>query len=354
MDCRKTSLFKTHERENARLADFHGWMMPIQYTSILAEHEAVRKSAGMFDISHMGEIMVFGENSVDFLQGLLTNNVDVEPGKCVYTLMCNEEGGILDDLIICRLEAERFMLVVNASNTRKDLDWIRKRRADGVGVADESKDTSAIALQGPESSRALRSLAGEAVLPKRFRISKLKLSGFKTRVSRTGYTGEDGFEIYMDNDDAEKLWKMLGEMDVKPCGLGSRDTLRLEMGYPLHGNDITAETTPVEAGLSWAVDLNKEFTGKPKIERQARKGADRKLVGLISLERGIPRRGYEILKNGEQIGVVTSGAMSPTLRKGVGMGYIKMGAASQGDKVNIVIRDKEVSSKITKPPFIKK
>lgn len=353
VDAKKTSLASLHERMGASMVDFHGWLMPIQYGGILKEHEAVRTGCGIFDASHMGEIMVEGRRAADLVNHISCNRMDVEEGKCVYSPMCREDGGIIDDLIACRLSKDKYLLVVNSSNTETDYKWIKDNNKFDLKISDVSASFSLIAIQGPESEKILQKTTSHDLKSiKRFRLAEdVEIMGVKSIVSRTGYTGEDGFEIYAPWDDGPKIFGKLAELGATPCGLGARDTLRLEKGYMLYGNDINLDTTPIEAGLAWTIDFEKDFIGRDALLRQKNKGVSKMLVGFKCIEKAVPRQGYEIKAGGETVGKVTSGNMSPTLKEGVGMGYVKTEYAKTGE-INIMIRGKEVDALVVKPPFV--
>lgn len=314
VEFKKTPVYNRHVALGAKMVDFHGWLMPLQYKGIIHEHLATRNNVGIFDVSHMGEIEIKGPDSYSFLQYLITNNLDkISPGRALYTHMCYENGGIVDDLIVYIFSKEHFILVVNASNSEKDFNWISKYSKDAKDV---SSSTALISLQGPRACGILEKFLGES-------LSGLKCFHFqKFRdiiVSRTGYTGEDGFELFIDWDRGEWLWDELMKFKPEPVGLGARDTLRLEKGYPLYGNDIDETTTPLDAGLMWVVDLKKDFIGRDALLKHKPK---RKLVRLEMQGQGIPRHGCAIFYEGKKVGTVTSGTYCPSLCKGIGMGYV--------------------------------
>ncbi|MBU0762897.1 MAG: glycine cleavage system aminomethyltransferase GcvT [Candidatus Altiarchaeota archaeon] len=377
MDPQKTPLHDAHARLNAKIVDFHGWLMPIHYTSIVQEHEAVRTNAGLFDVSHMGEFLVYGSEATLFINKLVTNDVTkIDDKQCMYTPMCIEEGGIVDDLIVYRHSRDHYMLVVNASNIEKDFDWvnsIKKKYLDEVKkyrdslsekdlvIRNVSDKTSLIALQGPASKEILPKITDEDVSQiKRFHFAEdIGIGDAKTVVSRTGYTGEDGFEIYLPSELAHEVWDKImdagKEHGIMPCGLGARDTLRLESALMLYGNDIDEKTTPLEAPLTWTVKLDKnDFIGKEALLKQKNAGVKKKLVGFELTEKGIPRSGYELAADSEKIGYVTSGTYSPTLKKSIGLGYVKTPKAVEGTEIEVIIRDKPVKAKTVKIPFYKR
>ncbi len=344
---RQTPLHALHVAAGAKMVPFGGWEMPVYYSSIIEEHHAVRHHAGLFDISHMGEFIVAGPAAEATLNRLLTNDLRrLALGQAQYTLLCNERGGIIDDLIIYRLEPDQFLLIVNASNIAADLAWIQRH----IPVENQSDQTAAVALQGPEAAKRLG-----IDLP-HFHIGRFRLFGIECRVARTGYTGEDGFEILCSNADAARLWSELLARGAKPCGLGARDTLRLEMCYPLHGHDITETTTPLEAGLGRFVALDKgEFVGRDVLLAQKQKGVSRRLVAFKMVEKSPPpRQHYRLLANGRAIGEVTSGAPSPSLGIGIGMGYVESGMAATGTTIEVDIRGKPFAAVIETKPLWKK
>jgi aminomethyltransferase len=358
---KRTALYDAHLDSDAKIIDFGGWEMPVQYSSIIEEHKAVRNKTGIFDVSHMGEIMISGKLSKDLVQRLITNNAaKLTKGEVVYTPMCYEDGGIVDDLLVYKLDTDQFLLVVNASNTTKDLRWINKNAKlfEGVEVEDKSDYYSLIALQGPISREIINPLLEDDISDMKFyNFMNTNIAGFEAIVSRTGYTGELGFEIYLDSKNAIEVWKALIEegedKGLKPAGLGARDTLRLEKALCLYGNDIDESTNPLEAGLGWTVKFDKgDFNGKEKLQQIKQKGIQKKLVGFIMSERGIPRHGYKIAIDNEVVGEVTSGSYSPTLDENIGMAYIDKEYANKDAEINIRIRKREVKAKIVETPFI--
>lgn len=363
---KRTPFFSEHKKKNAKLIDFGGFEMPVQYTGIKQEHLAVRQKAGLFDVSHMGEFFVSGAEALNLIQKVTINDAStLVPGKAQYTAMCYEDGGIVDDLLVYKLAEEKYMLVVNASNIEKDWEWIVSQNEMGADIENRSEDFALLALQGPESVNILQNLTETDVSEIKFyTFDKGTVAGEPgVIISATGYTGEQGFELYIDTkkSDPVKIWNKLfeigSEFGLEPAGLGARDTLRLEMGYALYGNDITKDTNPLEAGMSWLTKLSKDnFIGKNALIKQKEIGLSRKLVGfIISEPRNVPRSGYEIGdENGNVIGFVTSGTQSISLDKGIGMGYISADKAVPDEKVYIHIRKKKVEAVITKPPFYKK
>ncbi len=359
---KQTFLHDCHVRLGAKMVDFAGWEMPVQYTSILEEHKTVRESVGLFDVSHMGEVIYKGKDVVKFLNRMVPQNIEkLTDGKAVYCQLPNKEGGLIDDLIIYRLNSEKFLIVHNASRIDEDVNWMSLNIGDDdVEIVNESHNYSMIAVQGPKACDYLTSI-GLSDLPKFFSIKQDKLFGVDLWVSRTGYTGEDGVELIMKNKYAVNIWENLlshsGEFVVKPIGLGARDTLRLEAALHLYGNDLDENTTPIEAGLSWSVPKDKtaDYNGKAIIEEQMRNGVKKKLVGLKMVDRGIARHGYEVFYSGEKIGTVTSGSVSPTRGDNIALAYIKnLDNLSVGSTIQILIRDKMCNAEIVKKPFVEK
>lgn len=341
------------------MIDFGGWEMPVHYTSIIKEHKAVRNSAGLFDVSHMGELKVSGKDALSNLQNILTNNFSkLSIGQATYTLMCNPEGGIKDDFLVYRIENEEYLLIVNAANIQKDFNWIKDNLEGDAKVENLSKNYGLLALQGPKSEEILEKITDVDLSEiKYFRSVDDKVKGIKTLISRTGYTGEKGFELYCNSEDAEKLWNEImdtgDDYDLKPAGLGARNTLRLEKKLCLYGNDIDENTNPLEAGLSFAVDLQKDdFIGKEKIVEVKNKGIEKKLIGFKLIGRGIPRHGYDINIDEKKIGRVTSGSFSPSLDENIGLGYVDVEEAEIGNEIEIMIRNRKVEAEIVKTPFI--
>jgi aminomethyltransferase len=354
---KRTPLYSSHLEWGAKMVPFGGWEMPVQYSGILAEHAAVRERVGLFDISHMGEFLVAGPNAERALNHLLTNDVSkLAVGQAQYTLMCNHEGGIVDDLIVYRLEPTVYLVIVNAGNIEGDLLWMNTPAPVSAVIHNLSDRFAALALQGPAASRFFDFSAG---LP-HFHVQRRQVFGKECWVARTGYTGEDGFEIFCEATDAPHLWRMLlgwGEQfGILPCGLGARDTLRLEMCYPLYGNDLTEKTTPLEAGLGKFVAFDKgAFIGSDVLVEQKTKGVNRKLVAFTMTEKSPPPRPhYAILANDRKVGEITSGTQSPTLGSGIGMGYVETSAASVGASIEIEIRGKKFAAMIQKKPILKK
>src|ERR1700743_2965404 len=358
---KNTALTDVHIKAGAKIVPFAGYNMPVQYAGINAEHDTVRKGVGVFDVSHMGEFILKGEHALDLIQKVTSNDAaKLYDGKVQYSCLPNEDGGIVDDLLVYRLDEKTYMLVVNASNIDKDWDWISKYNSDGVEMKDISDRTTLLAIQGPKAAEALQSLTNiDLGSMEYYTFKKGEFAGVpNVLLSATGYTGAGGFEIYVDNKDAEHVWKAVfkaGEpFGIKPIGLGARDTLRLEMGFCLYGNDIDDATSPLEAGLGWVTKFNKEFTNSTALQQQKNEGLKQKLVGFEMVERGIPRHDYEIVDaDGNKIGKVTSGTQSPSLQKAIGMGYVKNEFAREGSEIFIKIRDNQVKAQVVKPPFYK-
>lgn len=357
---KKTTLHSIHKELGAKMVEFAGWEMPVQYEGIRQEHLAVRKSSGLFDVSHMGEIEVRGPDAIRFCQWVTTNDVKkVADFQAQYTLLCNNEGGVVDDVIIYKFSDEYFLFCVNASNSDKDFAWIKKEEDNfNVEVSDKSSEFSQIAIQGPDSKTILSKSVEQSLDDiKKFRFKILDWKGYEMIVARTGYTGEEGFEIFLPWDGAPALWKSLmesgSEFEIKPCGLAARDTLRIEMGYSLYGHEIDEDINPLEAGLSRYIKLdNDNFIGKAALTKSLDAGLKNKLVGFELLERGIPREGYDIFKNGTFLGNVTSGTLSPSLEKPIGLGYLNIKA--DDDRIQIQIRDTLRDAKIVNIPFYSK
>lgn len=359
---KKTNLYETHKKLGAKLIDFAGWEMPVQYTSILEEHKNVRENVGLFDVSHMGEIFVSGADTIKFLNKLVPQDINkLTDKKAVYCQLTNDDGGIIDDLIIYKLEDEHYLLIVNASGVGSDYKWIEEHSKDlDVKIDNQSDNYSLVAVQGPKAIE-LMSKIGLTNPPHFFHIQKDKLLDIDMYISRTGYTGEDGFEVLVKNEDVEKLWNTLmeegKEFNIMPIGLGARDTLRLEAALPLYGNDLSNETTPIEAGLKWTVAKNKieEYSGKEAIFNQLKNGISKKLVGLKILAKPIARHETEIYYNDEKIGTITSGGYSPTLAYNIALGYIRTDKGLDiNSVVQVKIRDKFYDAQIIETPFVKK
>ena len=342
-DLRRTPLYDRHLSLGARIVPFAGWEMPVQYEGVIQEHRAVRAGAGAFDVSHMGEIEVEGPRAKELLQGLLSNDLDrIGPGHAQYTLLTDERGGIVDDLIAYQLDATRYLLVVNASNRDADFAWLKERELRGCDVRDVSDDYALIAVQGP---RALERL-GLPDAPA-FTHAMAVIDGVEVWVCRTGYTGEKGVELACMAVDAERLWDAVLARGVVPCGLGARDTLRLEMCYPLHGNDIGPETDAISAGLGWACALGKEFTGAAALRAVKEAGPAQKLAAFVMDEKAIPRHGMAVAEGGE----VTSGTHSPSLEVGIGMAYVPAALAGPGSPLTIDVRGRAARARVVPKPI---
>ena len=361
---KKTSIYEEHLRLGARMVPFAGWLMPVQYTSIVEEHQAVRNNVGIFDISHMGQLIVDGAGACEWLNTMLTNNVGkLDVGTGQYTFLLNDRGGIIDDLIVYRIGQREFLLVVNAARADEDFAWLRDHLpgASAVLLTNRSAGFGGVAIQGPRIAEFFHALFGnDADLPPRNSIADFPFAGATVSVARTGYTGEDGIEVFFRSSDAAKFWNAALErgkpLGIKPCGLGARDTLRLEMCYPLNGSDLSPERNPIEAGLGFFVDLTKpNFMGRDVLVETKEKGPPEKLVPFRMKEKGPPPRPhYAVFENGERIGEVTSGTLSPSLNWGVGMAYVSTARAKIGAQIDIEIRGLKFPATIEKKPLYKK
>ncbi len=358
---RRTALFDAHRELGARIVDFAGWEMPVSYTGALDEHGAVRRRCGLFDVSHMGEIEVRGPGAAALCQELTVNDVSrLGDGDGQYSVLCTEGGGVLDDLVVFRLAPDRLLLVVNAANTAADLAWITRRAPAGVVIDDTSDSTALLALQGPEAERALRTLTPLDLTAMRpFTARAGPVAGVHTLVSRTGYTGEDGFELFVPVTEVRAVWDAVHAAVRRcgglPCGLAARDTLRLEAGLPLCGTDMDETTTPLEAGIGWVVKLRKaSFVGRDALARQADQGVPRRLVGLQLDEPGVPRHGHAVWRDGARVGTVTSGTKSPTLGTFIGMAYVDASSARPATVVAVEIRDRRLPARVVDRPFYRR
>jgi aminomethyltransferase len=360
---KRTPLFESYKEYGAKTIDFGGWELPVQFSSIKEEHEAVREHAGLFDVSHMGEIEVKGPGSLEYLQKMMTNDVSkLVDGKAQYTAMCYENGGTVDDLLVYKRADHDYLLVVNASNIDKDFNWLKEHVFGEVELTNVSDDTAQLAIQGPLAETVLQKLTTVPLNNIGFFSFKdhVDISGMEALVSRTGYTGEDGFEIYCKTEDAAKLWKLIleagKEEGVLPCGLGARDTLRFEANLALYGQELSKDITPLEAGIGFAVKLQKEsdFFGKDVLQKQKEEGLSRKLVGIEMIDKGIPRHGYEVLFGEQQIGFVTTGTQSPTLKKNIGLALLDRPFTELGQEVDVQIRAKRLKAKVVATPFYKR
>jgi aminomethyltransferase len=339
----QTPLHARHVALGARMVPFAGWEMPVQYQGVIEEHRAVRTDAGVFDVSHMGEIEVEGPRAGELLQSLLSNDLErIEPGQAQYTLLTNERGGIIDDLIVYELDLFRFLLIVNAANADTDYRWLKEREIRGSEVSDRSREYALLAVQGPRAIERLELEPASA-----FTFAEGEVGGIDVMVNRTGYTGEEGCELLCMAEDADRLWDAVTARAIAPCGLGARDTLRLEVCYPLHGNDISPETDAISAGLGWVCMLDKEFTGVDELRRVKEQGPVEKLVPFVMKERAVPRAGMAIVEGGR----VTSGSHSPMLDVGMGMGYVPAELASPDTEITIDVRGRQRRARIVKRPI---
>jgi aminomethyltransferase len=359
---KQTVLFNRYKDYGGKTIDFGGWDLPVQFSSIKAEHEAVRTKAGLFDVSHMGEVLVTGDGALSYLQKMMTNDVSkLKVGQAQYTAMCYEDGGTVDDLLIYKRDEGNYLLVVNASNLEKDLEWMNKHKTSDVEIEDKSDNYALLALQGPLAEKTLQKLTSIPLNEiKFFRFQEnVQICGQNVLISRTGYTGEDGFELYASPESIVVLWEailMAGESDgVVPAGLGARDTLRFESGLPLYGQELSQDISPLEAGLGFVVKLNKEdFIGKQALARQKENGVPRKLIGLEMIDKGIPRTGYKVFHNDEEIGEVTTGTQSPTLNKNIGFALLNTEHATVGTEVIVQVRKRMLKAEIIATPFYKR
>ncbi|WP_396188910.1 glycine cleavage system aminomethyltransferase GcvT [Flavobacterium sp.] len=359
---KNTALTAVHEKLGAKMVPFAGYNMPVQYEGVNVEHETVRNGVGVFDVSHMGEFFLKGENALALIQKVTSNDASkLVDGKAQYSCLPNNEGGIVDDLIVYKIADNHYMLVVNASNIEKDWNWIAQHNDLGVEMINNSDAYSLLAIQGPKAAEAMQSLTSIDLTNMGYYTFQIgEFAGIKdVIISATGYTGSGGFEIYFKNEDAETVWNKVFEagaaFGIKPIGLAARDTLRLEMGFCLYGNDINDTTSPLEAGLGWITKFDKEFTNSENLKKQKEVGVTRKLVGFELIERGIPRHDYEIADaNGNIVGIVTSGTQSPSLGKAIGMGYVPTELAAVDSEIYIRIRNKDIKAKVVKMPFYKK
>ena len=354
----RTPLYDIHVRSGARMVEFAGWDMPVQYGGILEEHEAVRTRVGLFDVSHMGEVVFRGPRALETLNGLFTNDLSkVADGQAQYGCLCRESGGVVDDVVIYRRSAQDLFICVNAANRSKDHQWLRDGAGGRADVKNESDDWAQLALQGPKAQAVLARLTRTDLAGvKTFRFTEGEVAGVRCMVARTGYTGEDGFELFCPPQQAAKLWEALIEAGapegIAPCGLGARDSLRLEVAYRLYGSDMDDTTTPLEAGLAWVVKLDKgDFVGKAALLAQKQTGLPRKLVGFTLTDPGIARHGYDVLADGKKVGTVTSGTRSPTLRVSVGLAYVPPALAAEGSAFAVDIRGRAAAARAVKTPF---
>ena len=355
----RTPLYEAHLAAGARMVEFAGWDMPVQYQGLLEEHAAVRERAGMFDVSHMGEVTLEGPRALEAAQHLVSNDLSkCADGQAQYSALCNQRGGVIDDIIVYRRAADRLFVCVNASGRTKDFEWMRDHAGSGVSVAQRSDDWAQIAIQGPNAPALVDALCSPRVIDLAYyHFREATVAGIAgCIVARTGYTGEDGFEVFVPPQHARKLWDTLLEKGVAPCGLGARDSLRLEVAYRLYGNDLDEEHTPLEAGLGWIVKLDKPggFIGSDALLRQKQEGLKRKLVGFKLTGKGIARHGYPALSGGARVGEVTSGTMSPVLKEPIGLAWLPSELSKTGTAFDVEIRGKPVAAQVVKTPFVEK
>lgn len=354
---KNTALTATHEALGAKMVPFAGYLMPVQYEGVNIEHETVRKNVGVFDVSHMGEFLIEGPNALNLIQKTCSNDASkLTVGKAQYSYIPNETGGIVDDLIVYRIKDESYLLVVNASNIEKDWNWLEAKNDVGANMRNLSEDYSLLAIQGPKAVALMQNLSSHDLAAIKFYHFIIgDFAGIENVIiSATGYTGSGGFEIYCKNSEVKQIWDAVTNAGAKPIGLAARDTLRLEMGYCLYGNDIDETTSPIEAGLGWVTKFTKKFTNSEALENEKKQNPERKLIAFQLDERGIPRQGYDIVDNqGKKIGNVTSGTMSPMLGKGIGLGYVPTVFAEPNSKINIQIRKNAIPATVVKLPFYK-
>lgn len=360
-ELKRTPLYNAHLAAGAKMIDFGGWLMPVQYEGILKEHQAVRSAAGLFDVSHMGELRISGPGARDLIQNLITNDVSrLKPGCALYSPMCNPQGGTIDDLLVYQLEEDQYLLVVNASNIEKDYNWVKSQAPAAVSIEDVSEKTCQLALQGPAAQSILQKItAVDLAEIKYFCFVYGRVEGVECLISRTGYTGEDGFELYFPAEHAEVLWQAIlqsGQSEgIQPVGLGARDTLRFEACLALYGHELTEEISPLMAGLGWTVKFNKpEFIGREALLRQKEAGPSHRLVALEMIDRGIPRQGYPLYKEGQEVGWITSGSFAPTLNKNLGLAYVAAQWAAADGTLDVMVRNKPLQARIVPKPFYKR
>jgi aminomethyltransferase len=359
---KRTPLYDIHVKLGAKMVPFSGWDMPVYYSSIIAEHKAVRTSAGIFDIGHMGAVKISGSSALPYLNRLLSNDVSkLEIGSAQYSIILNASGGVIDDIFVYKLK-DHYMLILNASNTDKDIDWFMKNNSEGAEITDLKDNLTLLALQGPKAQGMLqkicdidlKSLGHHKIIPSRISLPAGRQGDLPSLISRTGYTGEDGFELFFDRYKAEMIWNKLIELGAVPCGLGARDTLRLEAGMPLYGHEYNEGITPLETPFTFAVKLDKsDFIGKNSLVMHKEHGISKKLVGIKLKETGIPRQGFKIFKGSELVGYITSGTFSPTLNIPIGMGYVRVEHAQVGTSLDVEIRGKLIRAEVVKLPFYK-
>ncbi|MBC2178672.1 glycine cleavage system aminomethyltransferase GcvT [Listeria booriae] len=358
-ELKKTPIFPLYEKYGAKTIDFGGWDLPVQFQGIKAEHEAVRTNAGLFDVSHMGEVTVKGAGSLDFLQKMLSNDISkLKPGKAQYNIMCYETGGVVDDLVVYMIAENDYLLVVNAANTDKDYEWLAEHATNDVNVQNVSLEYGQLALQGPNAEAVLAKLTDADLGALGFFgfVDNVEVAGVQALVSRSGYTGEDGFEIYTKAEDAPAVWEAILKEDVLPIGLGARDTLRFEANLALYGQELSKDISPLEAGVGFAVKLQKEadFLGKKALIAQKEAGLTRKSVGIELIDRGIPRHDYKVFAGDKEIGIVTSGTQSPTLGKNLGLALIDIDYTALDSLVEVEVRNKKLQAKVVPTPFYKR
>ena len=361
MNLKQTALHDTHQQLGAKMVPFAGYSMPLRYSSDIEEHMAVREGVGVFDVSHMGEFFVRGPHALDLIQRIISNDASkLHDGKAQYAYLPNETGGVVDDLLVYQISEEEYMLVVNASNIEKDWQWLQQHNTQNAATENASDRLSLLAVQGPKATEVLQKLTSVDLAAMKFYTFQIgSMAGIEdVIISATGYTGAGGFELYVDNTHAPQLWEAIFQagqpLDIKPVGLGARDTLRLEAGYCLYGNDIDEASCPIEAGLGWVTKFTKDFTNAEHLKERKASGGKRKLVGLVMQEKGIPRAGYELFdKNDQLIGQVTSGSQSPVLSKGIGLGYVKKDFAADGTEIYVGVRQRRLKAMVQKPPLVK-
>ncbi|MBC6308094.1 glycine cleavage system aminomethyltransferase GcvT [Listeria sp. FSL L7-1582] len=358
-ELKKTPIFPLYEKYGAKTIDFGGWDLPVQFSGIKAEHEAVRTAAGLFDVSHMGEVAVQGPESLAFLQKVLSNDISkLKIGKAQYNIMCYETGGVVDDLVVYMKADDDYLLVVNASNTEKDFEWLAKHASEGVKVTNVSADYGQLALQGPNAQTILATLTDADLAALKFFgfVDNVDVAGVPALISRSGYTGEDGFEIYTKASDTPQVWEAILDKGVLPIGLGARDTLRFEANLALYGQELTQDISPLEAGVGFAVKLQKEpdFIGKQALIAQKEAGLSRKSVGIELIDRGIPRHDYKVFAGDKEIGIVTSGTQSPTLGKNLGLALVDIDYTALDTEVEVEVRNKKLKAKVVPTPFYKR
>jgi aminomethyltransferase len=358
-ELKKTPLYEEHVKLGAKMVPFGGWNMPVQYSNVIEEHMATRKAAGLYDISHMGEFIVSGDKALEFLQKMVTNDISkLNDKQACYTCLCYENGTVVDDLFVYKLGEKEYFIVVNGSTIDKDFDWLNKHKIDGVELRNVSDYIAKIDVQGPKAQEVVQKLTDfDLNKLKRFYYDKIKIGAVdeEITISRTGYTGEDGFETFFDPKYAALMWNKFLEagkgLGLRPCGLGARDTLRVEASYSLYGHEIDEELTPIEAGLGFIVKLNKDFIGREVLQKQKEDGTEKKLICFEMIDRAVPREHYDINVSNEKVGFVSSGTFSPLFKKGIGMGYVKAELSNVGNEISITIRGKTYKAVIVKRPF---